>query len=158
MRKRLLADHQLRRWVKHSLEISAGAFPNSKYEMWTQCQVFVPHAVECIGHLADDKEDILNQALLAFRVGVYILDRGEYNKAQTLLLTSKTRREDVLGPEHPDTLSSIFHIGLVLLGQWKNKEAEVIIQQAANRCEEALGLKHRDTLDVISCLGVALER
>ena len=48
-------------------------------------------------------------------------------------------RERVLGPEHPDTLTSIHNLVSVLRDQGKYTEAEAMSQQALERREKASG-------------------
>ena len=64
--------------------------------------------------------------------------------------------EKVLGPEHPDTLSSVSHLGLVLSSQGEYEEAEAIYRQVLETREKVLGLEHLDTLSSVSNLGSVL--
>jgi len=67
-------------------------------------------------------------------------------------------REKVLGPEHPDTLTSISNLRLVLLSQGKYKEAEVMHWRDLEGSEKVLKRKHLLTLININNLRFALLR
>ena len=51
-------------------------------------------------------------------------------------------REKVLGPEHPDTLGSIYNLSNVLNSQGKYEEAEAMHQRALQGREKVLGPEH----------------
>jgi len=52
--------------------------------------------------------------------------QGKYEEAEVMHRRALKGRENVLGPEHPDTLSSVNNLGMVLKTQGKYEEAEVI--------------------------------
>ncbi|RSL80949.1 hypothetical protein CEP52_017301, partial [Fusarium oligoseptatum] len=131
MRKWLKADKQLSRWTK-----------NGDYPTWADCQILFPHARETISHVAGDEEDVLNQAEIAFRAGLFLFLRGE---------------EKALGPDNPNTLASVSNLGSVLSRQGKYDEAEAIYRRALKGYEKALGLEHPSTLTSVNNLGSVLE-
>ena len=67
------------------------------------------------------------------------------------------RREKVLGPEHPDTLTSMSNLALVLDSQGKYEEAEAMNRQTLARREKVLGPEHPDTLTKHEQLGGGAE-
>ncbi|KAL4972509.1 hypothetical protein BDW66DRAFT_162838 [Aspergillus desertorum] len=83
------------------------------------------------------------------RIGRCLRSDGRYDKAETLFL-------NVLGLEHPDTLTSVSQLGLVLARQGKYKEAEAMHQQALKSRETVLGSEHPHTLISASQLGSVL--
>jgi hypothetical protein len=66
------------------------------------------------------------------------------------------RREQVLGPEHPDTLMSMSNLAEVLNRQGKYEEAESMNRQTLARQEKVLGPEHPDTLTSMSNLAEVL--
>jgi Flp pilus assembly protein TadD len=63
--------------------------------------------------------------------------------------------EKVLGPEHPDTLTSI-NLAVVLEGQGKYEAAEMMHRRALELREKVLGPKHPDTLGSMNNLAFVL--
>jgi len=59
-------------------------------------------------------------------------------------------REKVLGPEDPDTLTSVSNLGSVLNGLGKYEEAEAMHQRALEGREKVLGPEDPDTLTSVS--------
>jgi hypothetical protein len=64
--------------------------------------------------------------------------------------------EKVLGPEHPDTLTSVSQLGSVLEQQGKYEEAEAMHRQDLAGSEKVLGPEHPDTLTSMHNLGLLL--
>ncbi|KAM5358060.1 hypothetical protein ACJZ2D_015635 [Fusarium nematophilum] len=167
MRKWLEADKQLSKWTKESIRVLTVAFPSGDYTTWADCQVLFPHARETIGHVTGDEEDVLNQAKIASRTGWFLLLRGEYNTAEKVFRMSVEARRKVLGPEHPDTLSSVSNLGSVLSSQGKYDEAEAIqgkydeaeamYRRGLEGSEKVLGPEYPDTLTSVNNLGSVLE-
>ncbi|KAF2679087.1 hypothetical protein K458DRAFT_375514 [Lentithecium fluviatile CBS 122367] len=132
MRTWLEAEKLLSRWVKQSIGVLAAAFPSGDYKTWADCQVLLPHATEASGHVAGDEEDVLKQAEISLRAEWYLLLRGEYKAAEKVGRMCVEVRGKALGPEHPDTLTSVSQLGSVLERQGKYEEAEAMHRRAAS--------------------------
>lgn len=63
------------------------------------------------------------------------------------------KAERLLGPEHPDTLSSISNLAVVMRTPGDFEQAEAIYRRALQGRERVLGPEHQHTLDIISSLG-----
>jgi hypothetical protein len=150
MRNWLEANKQLNKWTKESIRVLTAAFPSGDYETWADCQVLLPHAREVISYVTGDAEDMLNQAKIAFSTGWYLYLRGEYKSAEKIVRMSVEAREKVLGPEHPDTLTSVSDLGSVLESQGKYEEAEAMHRRDLEGSEKVLGPEHPDTLTSVS--------
>jgi Tfp pilus assembly protein PilF len=62
----------------------------------------------------------------------------------------------VLGPEHPDTLTSVNNFGLMLRSMGKYEEAEAMHRRALEGREKVLGPEHPYTLTSVGNLGSVL--
>lgn len=158
MRAWLKVEEQLSKWTKESIRTLSMAFPSGDYETWANCKVLLPHLKEIISHTTEDKEDWLNQAKSALSAGWYLYLRGEYKAAEGLVRMSVGTREEVLGPEHPDTLTSVSQLGSVLKSQGKYEETEVIYRRALTGYKKMLKSEYPDILINVSQLGSVLKR
>jgi hypothetical protein len=52
----------------------------------------------------------------------------------------------VLGPEHPNTLSTAWHLGITLCPQGKHAEAETLFRETLEVQQRVLGPEHPHTL------------
>ncbi|KAL2810853.1 hypothetical protein BJX63DRAFT_303421 [Aspergillus granulosus] len=86
-----------------------------------------------------------------------ILGKQDNNtEAEEMYRRAVAGREQVLGKEHPHTLTSIHNLGSTLNDQGKYKQAEEMFRQAVAGQEQILGKEHRDTLTSTHDLGSAL--
>ncbi|KAL9616022.1 MAG: hypothetical protein Q9160_009060 [Pyrenula sp. 1 TL-2023] len=157
MRAWLKVEGQLSKWTKESIRILSMAFPSGDYKTWANCKVLLPHLKEVISHTKEDKEDWLNQAKSTLSAGWYLFLRGEYKAAEGLVRMSVGTREEVLGLEHPETLTSVSQLGSALERQGKYEEAEAMHRRALTGREKVLGPEHPHTLTSVSNLGSALK-
>jgi tetratricopeptide (TPR) repeat protein len=71
---------------------------------------------------------------------------GLHNKAEQLWVQLLKTRKKVLGPEHPDTLTSMSDLALTYLDQGRWEEAEPLQVQELETSKRVLGAEHLDTL------------
>eukprot|EP00808_Paulinella_micropora_P008031 g47259.t1 len=83
-------------------------------------------------------------------------EEGKLAVAEPLYRTALQGQEKTLGPEHPDTLTSVNNLGFLLYHQSKLAEAEPLYRRALEGQEKTLGAEHPDTLISFSNLGVLL--
>lgn len=80
---------------------------------------------------------------------------GEYAAAERFSRITAMLREETLGQEHPDTLTSVNQFGSVLEKQRKYKEPQSMHRRAMEGRENVLGVKHPDTLASVNNLWVS---
>jgi Tetratricopeptide repeat. len=77
-----------------------------------------------------------------------VLDsQGKYEEAVAMHRRALEGYEEVLGREHPFTLTSVSNLGLVLDSQGKYEEAEAMHRRALEVRGKVLGREHPDTLN-----------
>ncbi|KFY77721.1 hypothetical protein V498_09277 [Pseudogymnoascus sp. VKM F-4517 (FW-2822)] len=156
-RKWLEVQMQVGMWQKASLRIMAGAFPSGQHETWAACRVLLPHAQKVLGYVVEEMDATLDRARIANNIVWYLLLAGEYGAAEKIGRTVVVVREESLGIEHPDTLTSVSQLGSVLLRQGKYEEGESMHRRALEGREKVLGVEHPDTLISVSHFGSVLE-
>ncbi|EUC38216.1 hypothetical protein COCCADRAFT_22337 [Bipolaris zeicola 26-R-13] len=82
--------------------------------------------------------------------------QGRYTEAETMHRQTFERRENLLGPENPDTLDSMYNLAVVLYHQGRYTEAEVMYRQTLEGRENVLGPDHPHTLTNLSDLAQCL--
>ncbi|KAG9383208.1 kinesin light chain [Pyrenophora tritici-repentis] len=61
-----------------------------------------------------------------------VLDKqGKYEEAEAMNRQTLARRENVLGPEHPDTLTSVYYLAHLLAKQHRVDESLLLYQRAS---------------------------
>jgi hypothetical protein len=72
--------------------------------------------------------------------------QGKYEKAEAMNRQTLARREKVLGPEHPHTLTSMYCLAHLLAKQHRIDESLVLYQRASAGYDIALGKDHPTTV------------
>jgi tetratricopeptide (TPR) repeat protein len=124
---------------------------HERKEVWG---VYLPHGMYTAGLV-----DIIGgatSALLLERLGRCQERLGQYAPAKASHRKVLSLRKEVLGPEHPDTLTSMGNLAGVLVLQGKYEDAEAINRQALALREMVLGREHPDTLTSTSNLALVL--
>jgi tetratricopeptide (TPR) repeat protein len=122
-------------------------------EVWG---VYLPH-----GMYTARLVDIIGgatSALLLERLGRCQERLGQYAPAKASHRKVLSLRKEVLGPEHPDTLTSMNNLALVLGSQGKYEDADTMTRQTLAQREKVLGLEHLDTLTSMNNLAGVLNR
>ncbi len=80
-------------------------------------------------------------------------DMGLYNQAEALYLRCLEARERLLGPEHPDTLTTVGNLGLLYSNKGDYEQAEAFYNRCLEARQRLLGPEHPDTLTTVGNLG-----
>jgi serine/threonine protein kinase/Flp pilus assembly protein TadD len=83
---------------------------------------------------------------------------GDYKAAGPHLEKAYAIRHERLGPEHPDTLTSLHNLGMLRSRQGKAGEAIALFRDALDKRQRVLGPQHEDTLYTQLWLGYHYRR
>ncbi|KAB8234347.1 purine and uridine phosphorylase [Aspergillus alliaceus] len=126
-------------------------FPDSSHSNRKLWQQYLPHALLVLGeseiHEQQEKYVDLRQ-----NVGACLYSDGRYNDAEELQVQVMETQKQVLGPEHPDTLTSMANLASTYWDQGRWKEAEELEVQVIETCKQVLGPEHPNTLISIANL------
>ena len=95
---------------------------------------------------ADPNRNSEGWATLQDEIANLLFAQGKYSDAEKLFRRVIEMRTRVLGPEHPDTLTSRHWLVYALNEQEKHAEAEAEARQVVALREKVLGSEHPDTL------------
>jgi serine/threonine protein kinase/tetratricopeptide (TPR) repeat protein len=96
------------------------------------------------------------QAQMMQTMGEVYDSLGLEPQAQSLLTRAVDIRRRVLGPQNPDTLTSMSRLGGILMLQGRYAEAEKLQRETLDSQRRVLGMKHPDTLKSMNYLAVVL--
>ena len=94
--------------------------------------------------------DELSNSNMASRLGLFLNDNGQYSSAKPLLNLTVAIDTRLLGPEHPNTLSSLNHLANLLFNLGDISDADSIFLRVKDASERTLGLEHPDTLSFLN--------
>jgi tetratricopeptide (TPR) repeat protein len=95
-------------------------------------------------------------ASTASSLGSFLHDNGLYDSAEPLCSYAMEIRERILGPEHPDTLTSVNNLALLLYVKGDHAGAEPLNRRAHVARTRTLGPEHPDTLTSLSSMASLL--
>ena len=96
----------------------------------------------------------IRTAHLADAFGMVLHRFGDYTGAQPYYQRALTIYEQELGPDHPDTATSLNNLAMLYHAQGRDADAEPLMQRALTICEQKLGLTHRGTAVSLNNLAV----
>jgi tetratricopeptide (TPR) repeat protein len=112
---------------------------------WPLCAHLTPHLLAQQEAGTDHPSTAANWSNLLNRAGSYFHGRAAYSRAAQLLCDALVIREKVLGPEHPDTATSLNNLALLLQDQRDFAGARPLYERALAIREKTLGPEHPDT-------------
>jgi tetratricopeptide (TPR) repeat protein len=85
-------------------------------------------------------------------VGCFLRDDGKYNDSEKLLCKARKIMADILGHDHPDTLTTMNNLASTYRTQGKYDEAAKLQEQVLYKVQHILGHDHPNTLTTMNNL------
>ena len=120
-------------------------FPAVEFDSQSFYERYLLHAQACAVHIMHWKLAFPEAARLLEGVGTYLYEHARYSEAEPLYQRALAIREQILGPNHLDTASSLNNLGELYYDRGKYIEAEPLHRRALAIREQVLGLRHPDT-------------
>ncbi|GAQ04666.1 hypothetical protein ALT_1987 [Aspergillus lentulus] len=147
MRKNQLFSQQILKTADRLSE----AFPNNYHtnrELWRE---YLPHVLS-LTEEAEFQEEEEKYVDMIDKIGDCLRSDGRSKEAADQILQVLKIRKQVLGPEHPKTLTSMADMVSTYLSQGRWTEAEKLAVEVLSIRERVLGSEHPDTLGSMSGL------
>ncbi|KAK4233068.1 acyl transferase/acyl hydrolase/lysophospholipase [Achaetomium macrosporum] len=156
----------MRSWLSEKGELKAcaasliqqldKAFPFPEHENRAVWVMYLPHALTALGFRNYSTDNAAESSLL-FNVAESSYILGKYEDAEELYRPALKLRTEMLGAEHPATLTCMSNLAVLLNSQGKYKEAEAMHRQALKLWTAVLGAEHPSTLTSMSNLALVLD-
>ncbi|RYP50881.1 hypothetical protein DL769_010894 [Monosporascus sp. CRB-8-3] len=125
-RKWLDMHEETEKFKNQYINRMAWAFPTGDFRNWGTCRQLFPHAEKAIHYRPIDEEFLVEWALILHNGAWFSRDQGKYTIAETMATKAQNAYETVLGPDHPDTLTSMGNLASTYWDQGRWKEAELL--------------------------------
>ncbi|KAK4117981.1 hypothetical protein N657DRAFT_659810 [Parathielavia appendiculata] len=140
-RKWLIKKGRTRHFAGQALLAVSRCYPFGRYENWEVCSAYLAHAYVVLGSEGTgSRDEKAGRATLLQSVGAFFSYRGQWKDAERFQLGAIELREEVLGSDHPSTLTSMANLASTYWEQGRWEEAEKLFVQTK------LGADHPDTL------------
>lgn len=148
-------DEQTQRlWAERTVRAVNAAFPETDYSTGTTQQNYLPHVQECATLIEHYQLHFPEAAQLLYKAGAFLYFHGFHLQSQSLHQQALTIREQVFGPDHPETAESLNVLAILSRNQGDYEQAEKYHQQALTIRQKTLGPDHSTTAISLINLGV----
>ncbi|MFI5916824.1 tetratricopeptide repeat protein [Dactylosporangium sp. NPDC051541] len=136
--------------------------PETTVAQWPRWAELAPHIDALAARIRDERAepltaDTTNRAAhVLMWGGFYHRGQGRYDASLALFRHSLQLREDTLGPDHPDTVTSRYGVAGGCWSTGRFAEAIVAARAALQAREMRFGPGHPDTLEIASNIAVGL--
>ncbi|MGN9806255.1 tetratricopeptide repeat protein [Micromonospora sp. L32] len=146
------------RWIALAATAISEALPADTADPsgWDRWVALLPHAAAVLGHAGQDNAASTSTTDLGVRLGVYLLERGEYGPSRRWLERAAAERRRVLGEEHPMTLTSMNNLAIVVSRMGELAEARRLHEQVLQQRRRVLGEEHPTTVISMGNLAAVL--
>lgn len=132
-----------RAWYECVVAVADAAFPEStfpdeEYTTWPQRARLLHHMRAALDALPSDAV-FAPAGRLAYRCGVYLRERGEFDAAEALIERALAIHEKLRGEEHPDVVQSKRELALVYADQSRYEAAEALLTHVLDIWSRTLG-------------------
>jgi tetratricopeptide (TPR) repeat protein len=141
MRKNQLFSQQILKTADRLTE----AFPNNYHTNRKLWREYLPHVLS-LTEEAEFQKDEEKYVDMVQKTGNCLYSDGRSKEAEDQFLQVLKIRKQVLGPENPDTLTSMSDLAATYCSQGRWKESEELELQVMERRKQVLGPEHLDTL------------
>ena len=147
MRKWLIRQGTSGAWAGQALATVSELYPLGSYANWRVCDDYLPHAYVVLSHEdSSSPADAIARGSLLHDMALFMLYRGQWNKAEELQVQAVAMRRRVFGEEHPAMLTSMANLASTYRNQGRWMEAEKLEVQIMEMSSRVLGGEHPDTL------------
>jgi tetratricopeptide (TPR) repeat protein len=123
---------------------------------WPLCSQLTPHLLARRDARSDAASEFADWPKLLDRAGSYFHGRAAYPQAVSLFRDALAIREKKIGPEHPDTATSLNNLALLLQHQGDFVGVLPLFERALAIWEKSLGPEHPDMATALNNLGCLL--
>ena len=147
-RKWLDSHGELAKWQEMALKVVTNSFPfdSDDVEKWTTYEALLPHVKVVLQYTYTSDECLEQKAEILHKVSSYNSLKGRWDDAHQQASKAYQIRDEILGSEHPLTLTSMLKGGQCLFAQSKFEAADDIFQRHFDLAKRILGSEHQETL------------
>lgn len=130
-------------WKSQFIGNLVRVFPKGDpFNNWEKCRSLYPHVQRTLSQRPKCEEALKNWAFLLYRGAKYAQTSRNVSDSQDLVTKAKSEFERLLGPEHPNTLSSAIVQAMGYSLEGRMKYAEDTLSTLLETCERVLEADH----------------
>ncbi|KAJ5590205.1 hypothetical protein N7450_004177 [Penicillium hetheringtonii] len=132
-------------WRSQFIRNLLHVFPKGHpFSNWEKCRSLYPHVQRTLSHRPKSEESLRDWAFLLYRGAIYAQTSRKAQDSQELITKAKNELEKLLGPEHPNTLSSAIVQATGYSLEGRLRDAEETLSGLLKTCEKVLESDHHN--------------
>ncbi|KAF8245681.1 TPR-like protein [Wilcoxina mikolae CBS 423.85] len=143
--------------LEYAAKALAKILPNGDFHNHAVWRIYLPH-VSTLAMESKEQRQSVSMARIHFLLAWYLNQVGNYSEALPSARTALVDYADLLGEEHPETLSSMHTLAMTYHYLGLLEQARVLGEQVVETSQRVLGPEHPETLASMSNLAVTYER
>ncbi|KAK4162358.1 hypothetical protein QBC43DRAFT_302124 [Cladorrhinum sp. PSN259] len=152
-RKWLDRKERMHRFAEQALLVVSGNYPFGGHKNRAICSAYLPHAYVVLKFEGTgSRDERLARAKLLHSAAGFFIYQGQWKEAERFLTQATGVRKELLGEEHPSTLSSVNNLASTYREQGLWKEAEELGVVGIKVRKRVLGEEHPSTLSSMNNL------
>ncbi|GHO90628.1 tetratricopeptide repeat protein [Reticulibacter mediterranei] len=142
----------MQQWSERMVRVLAANFPEPDLAAWPQCERLLQSVLACVQWLDKTATSLPEVGSLLSKAGNYLLKRGRFDEAESVLARAVALTEQHNGSDHVTLIplfllqSELFHL------QGKYGQEEHLLQRTLVLCEQQLGTSHPMTAEALNNL------
>ena len=153
-----MGEERLTAWVETALELVCSLLPDwTRLHEWVEGPLMVAHMTTVAEIALRNQIETERVGFICNWIGFYLNFVADYAGAKPYYERALAIRERVLGPDHPDTATSLNNLGLLLRAMGELPAAKPYLERALAIWERVLGPDHPDTATSLNNLGFLLQ-
>ena len=140
-----LPEPELKSYVSEAVELCDAAWPGGWDIMQERCRVLQSQVVEPAFGAANLVPSV-RAAVTICRIAQFLWQDGKLKDSERLNVRGYEILQELLGEEHPDTLTSMNNLAATYWRQRKLEDAADLYEKTLERQRRILGEEHPDTL------------
>ena len=146
-RRWLEREGAMHQFAEQALLVVSQNYPYGKHETRAICSAYLPHAYAVLKFEGNgSRAERLARASLLYHATGFFHYQGQWKEAERFLVQATEMRKELLGEEHPETLTSMANLASTYWNQGRWKEAEELCVQVMETSSKVLGKEHPSTL------------
>ncbi|KAK4444368.1 hypothetical protein QBC34DRAFT_185339 [Podospora aff. communis PSN243] len=146
-RKWLEREGAMDQFAEQALLVVSQNYPFGEHETRAICSAYLPHAYAVLKlEGSGSRDERLARASLLNRAAGFFNYRGDWKETERFLVQATGVQKELLGEEHPSTLTSMANLASTYWNQGRWKDAEELQAKELSICSRVLGEEHPDTL------------
>jgi tetratricopeptide (TPR) repeat protein/transcriptional regulator with XRE-family HTH domain len=145
---------EMRVWNECIIRMVHASFPDGTLGTWAQCERYLAQALACVPLIEHASNVLLEAGEMFYNVGNYLLERGRFGEAESLLERAVALGEQHYGADHLEVIPRLEKYAELFWRQGRYERCEPLIYRVLALRQHHLGLQHPQVAEALNNLAL----